>query len=541
MHIVVGSGHAGIACAVKLVEAGVTVKLIDGGGHLEQATQFRVAAMASLDKKAWSEEQRAFVKGNVSASAKGIQVKKVFGSDFPFRDVDTVSPRRSSYIGHLTPSLAIGGFSNVWGAAALPFSAQDLKGWPVTAAELEPHYASVTSFMKLSGQHDDLEELFPSPKEEFSVLEPSRQGKRILAALQKRRTKIRENGFVFGTPRLAVKGNPRNSTENTTGCSYCGLCLFGCPYGHIYSTNDTLAYLKTFSNFEHVPGIVIEKMEESGGRVTLSGYARLDGSPVSYGASKVFLAAGILGTAKILMKSLEMYNTPVKLKVSEYFMLPLLSIIGTRGVQAEELHTLSQVFLECVSKDIGEHSAHMQLYTYSELFKLGLGETFGPLKPLLPLFESSILGRLHVIQGYLHSDVSSSIEITLNSEDGRDVLHLNGVTNPVAAETIKKLVWKLTKTLLPIGLMPVRPMLNIGLPGEGRHAGGSFPMRENPSRGECDLFGRPHGFEHVHVVDASVYPSVPASTITLTAMANAQRIATHVLSLSGAVPMARCS
>jgi hypothetical protein len=394
--------------------------------------------------------------------------------------------------------------------------------------------------MKLSGQHDDLEELFPSPAEQFSVLEPSRQGQRILTALKNRRSKMRKSGFIFGTPRLAVRGRTQNTADNKPGCSYCGLCLFGCPYGHIYSTNDTLEYLKTFANFEHVPGIVIEKMEESGGRVTLSGHARVDGAPVSYVASKVFLGAGILGTAKILMKSLEMYNTPVKLKVSEYFMLPLLSLLGTRGVQKEELHTLSQVFLECVSPDIGEHSAHMQLYTYSELFKLGLGETFGPLKALLPLFEASILGRLHVIQGYLHSDVSSSIDLTLKHEGGRDVLHLTGISNPVAAQTIKKLVWKLTKALLPIGLMPVRPMLNIGLPGEGRHAGGSFPMRETPSAGECDLLGRPHGFEHVHVVDASVYPTVPASTITLTAMANAQRIATHAVSQSGAEPMAGC-
>jgi choline dehydrogenase-like flavoprotein len=43
-----------------------------------------------------------------------------------------------------------------------------------------------------------------------------------------------------------------------------------------------------------------------------------------------------------------------------------------------------------------------------------------------------------------------------------------------------------------------------------------------------DRLGRPNGLQRVYVVDASTFPSISATTITLTAMANARRIASEV-------------
>tara|TARA_B100001013_G_scaffold181209_1_gene109024 strand:- start:234 stop:398 length:165 start_codon:yes stop_codon:yes gene_type:complete len=39
-----------------------------------------------------------------------------------------------------------------------------------------------------------------------------------------------------------------------------------------------------------------------------------------------------------------------------------------------------------------------------------------------------------------------------------------------------------------------------------------------------DLLGRPKNFKRIHCIDASVLPSIPATTITLSVMANAYRI-----------------
>jgi choline dehydrogenase-like flavoprotein len=76
-------------------------------------------------------------------------------------------------------------------------------------------------------------------------------------------------------------------------------------------------------------------------------------------------------------------------------------------------------------------------------------------------------------------------------------------------------------------------MLQIGAPGEGRHVGGSFPMKLNPAIGESEISGRLYGCRNIFLADASVFPTIPASTITFTAMANAHRIASaYALELS---------
>jgi choline dehydrogenase-like flavoprotein len=49
-------------------------------------------------------------------------------------------------------------------------------------------------------------------------------------------------------------------------------------------------------------------------------------------------------------------------------------------------------------------------------------------------------------------------------------------------------------------------------------------MSTHPSEGQSDVFGRPAGYARVHAVDSTVFPSIAATTITLTAMANAWRI-----------------
>jgi len=50
-------------------------------------------------------------------------------------------------------------------------------------------------------------------------------------------------------------------------------------------------------------------------------------------------------------------------------------------------------------------------------------------------------------------------------------------------------------------------------------------MRESPIKGECDTLGRPKGLKRTHIVDASIFPTIPAPTITFSVMANAHRIA----------------
>ena len=56
-------------------------------------------------------------------------------------------------------------------------------------------------------------------------------------------------------------------------------------------------------------------------------------------------------------------------------------------------------------------------------------------------------------------------------------------------------------------------------------------MSEKPTGFQTDKLGRVPAMDRVHIVDASVFPTIPATTITLSVMANAHRIATEATEL----------
>ena len=88
----------------------------------------------------------------------------------------------------------------------------------------------------------------------------------------------------------------------------------------------------------------------------------------------------------------------------------------------------------------------------------------------------------------------------------------------------KKVNQFLKRHAFHLGFIPIQSEKSIQ--GSGNHYGSSFPMKKYPKKlHESDLFGRPFNLKRTHLVDASVFPSIPAQSITLTVMANAYRIA----------------
>src|SRR5581483_1292244 len=121
MNLVIGSGPAGVACAKALLDRGRKVRLLDAGVSLEPARAAWIAGMSATAPAAWTPEQIGRLKEGTDASAKGIPLKLIYGSDFPYRECDEHLPADYENVA-LRPSLAKGGLSNVWGAAMLPYT-----------------------------------------------------------------------------------------------------------------------------------------------------------------------------------------------------------------------------------------------------------------------------------------------------------------------------------------------------------------------------------------------------------------------------------
>jgi ferredoxin len=522
MHCVIGSGPAGAACARALRARGANVLLLDAGLELEPERAQVVCQLASARPPAWPPEQIARLKEGMAAGAKGIPLKLIFGSDYPYRETEQHIPWRGHGVG-LRPSLALGGFSTVWGAAMLPYRDADIEHWPIKNTDLEKHYRAVTEFTGLAAQRDDLEELFPLHCDHPRPLQPSRQASMLLNNLSRHRAELRDRGWRFGRARLAVRAV---DSPQGLGCVCCGLCLYGCPYGCIYNSADTVREWRADRRFTYQRDVIVTSVRENPGKVSIEGFHRQTRAPLSFEASRVYLAAGVIPTAQILLRSQSAHDRPLRLCDSQYFLFPLVLARRTRGVQTESLYTLSQLFIELCHPQISRRTVHLQVYTYSDLIGQAVRKTFGPLARPLEVLARQLEERLVIVQGYLHSDESQTISMTLkrNGANGQDCLQVMAQPNPETRRTVQRVLCEMLRQARRLGGMVLPPMLQIAEPGRGFHNGGSFPMREKPRAFESDCLGRPQGWSRVHAVDATVLPSVPATTITFSVMANAHRI-----------------
>ncbi|MDW8310395.1 MAG: hypothetical protein RMK20_13555, partial [Verrucomicrobiales bacterium] len=384
------------------------------------------------------------------------------------------------------------------------------------------HYARVLELTGIAAAHDDLETVFPLYSAQPTRLRLSRQCEQMLARLEQHRDRLAAQGFIFGRSRLAVRGEDASGG----GCIYCRLCMYGCPYGHIYNAAESLERLKAQAGFGYESGVVVTAVEDAGHGAVVRGYDLQTRAPRRWDCDRVFLAAGAIPTTAILLRSLGAHGQTVWLRDSQYFLLPLLQTRRVAGATQEPLHALCQLFLEWRPPGGPERAAHVQIYSNSDLINEAVARMFGPLQRPLGALIRQLQERLLVAQGYLHSALSSRIAVRLcrPGGDGGERVELRGEVNPATARAVRRLAWRFCGLWRSLGALPALPMLKIAEPGRSFHSGGSFPMRRQPGRFETDWLGRPAGLRHVHAVDATVFPSIPPTTITLLAMANAHRI-----------------
>ena len=517
--IVIGSGPSGVAAAHALLARGRRVLMIDAGYNLEPE---RAAALnAYLETPAAQRTPRpAWVEESDREASNAIPKKLLFGSEFPFAGAEEHLGLRTEGVG-LKPSLAVAGLSNVWGAALAPYAPKDTQDWPVGADELAPHYRAALELTGMSAALDDLEKLLPLHAEQFGDLGLSNQAAALAKTLNRNAEALKSEGVHFGRARVAIRANPNAEQQ---ACVKCGQCLSGCPFDQIYSANWTLNELRHRTNFEYRSDIIIQRVEETQTHTAAHGYERTSRAPISLNAERIFLACGVVPTTRILLNSTANYDCTAIIKDSQYFLVPLLLNSSVSGARKEQLHTLCQLFLEIDDPDISPHLIQAQVYSYNSLITAKLNGVMGPIAKLAPALRSIGENRLMLIQAYLHSNHSSAIEAKLH-RDGR--YELSARINPEAKERANKLAAKLFKLAPKLGATPILPMLELGEPGRGFHAGGSFPMSAAPSDMETDTLGRPFGWKHIHAVDATILPSIAATTITLPVMANAHRIASY--------------
>lgn len=543
-NLIIGSGPGAAGVAMALTQQPrQQVTVLDLGGTLDPANQAARERLASAPPGRWPAGDLDLISAQPVAEVKGeLPQKRSYGSDFPFRDLGqrtgiAAAPGANGAV----VSSAYGGFSNVWGAQVMPFSRSTFERWPIAWEEIEPHYKSVLQEVPLAAEQDDLADLFPllGPAQDLPPLAPRTE--RVLQRYGRHRTALRAQGVTVGRARLAFRARD---------CVRCGLCMTGCPYSLIYSASQTFDALRRKEQVTYRPGLLVFRVGESGGQAFALARDLGTGQVHEFRADRLFLACGGMGTTRLVLGSLPAPPPVVEFGESIQFVMPFLS---GRPVQDPRQRvgqdwTLNQFNLLLDFGDEGYDTSQIHVYPYNPAFFEALP---APLRSrALDPVTAQVLRRISVGLGYLPSWASPRVRVTHRRTPGQDLpaLTLDSSGPGAQPERYAALVRRLLRIAPKLDLWPALPAASLSGAAKSYHFGGSFPHAAaggaggggsatgGPGAGNgpsTDRWGRLPDWDRIHLVDGSVFPSVPSTTFTLTVMANAHRIASEVLTGNG--------
>ena len=507
----IGSGPAGWASTQGLLQRGFPVTVLDVGHGLETSLMNRLAGLRELaagpNSLSWTSDDIA----DLTSSDRPTRLagKLYFGSDAPYRYVEGIGAISSTTGSVLPVSGSRGGLSNVWGAGALTLSRSDLSTWPVNPDDMIRAYAVLSTLTPLLARADDLDVRYPLVT---APAESPPTSQRFLRVLQ-HADDVRRHGVLLGTARLLAQ--PLGA-----GCTGCGRCLTGCPFGAIFDSGRLFGDLREHPLVDYRPGAFVESIREHDGGLEL-GVRGPDGRRAPLHANRVFVAAGAVASVALLQRS-GMCSPEVDVRDSQVFYLP--ALLKSRWTSDSSLFTLAQVF---AVSERGDPETDFQLSLYdtspelAERFALAVPRH---LRRAVGLISPHLAKRLVGGIGFLHSEVSGALRVsTLNGETKVRPIR-SGMTGPALAGVLREL----RRALGPAGVHLVTPLVQVPEPGEGFHVGSALPMAAEAGPLRTDPLGRPFGVDRVHVVDASVLPQLHPGPTTYTAMANALRIASAI-------------
>ena len=523
--LIIGSGPGAAGAALALAaDPSQQITVIDVGGTLEPGLRSTLGRLAATPEESWSPADVGHVSHQPVPIPRGVlPEKRAYGSDFPFRDLGQLEGILP--LGPANPSVvsgAYGGFSNIWGAQIMPFSRGTFDRWPITSAEMEPHYRTALGEMTLAGEEDDLAEHFPLMVPARRLPPSADRTERVLGRYRARRALVRSHGITLGRARLAFRSDE---------CTRCGLCMTGCPHELIYSSSHTFDRLRADKRVNYRPDMLAVHLNEVDGDPHVLVRSTRTGQLERLTADRIFVACGGIGTTRLVLGSLGVFDQPVYLQESVQFVMPTVSMRAVPDPRSARNFTLNQFNLLYDATGEGVNLCLVHFYEYNQAFLASLpGAIRRPnAEPLL----TALLRRISVGLGYVPGWGSPRVKILARrapgGKDGLPVLEIDREPGNGWPPMLRDLVRSMVKVAPGLDMWPVIPMISVSAAAKSYHFGASFPHDRARTATTTDRMGRLGTWDHIHLVDASVFPEVPATTFTLTIMANAHRIATETL------------
>jgi hypothetical protein len=329
----------------------------------------------------------------------------------------------------------------------------------------------------------------------------------------------RPSDFALGLARNALLTADRGERR---ACDHSLDCLWGCRRGAIYDARQDLVLLQKSPHFQLLDGAKVKRLSPISQGWSLA----IIGREQPLRAHRILLAAGAIGTLRLVIPQLGSAQTNFQLVSSPVLAIPMIVPRRIGGVAPRTGYTLAQLgFTHAYSPTPGDYATGA-LYEISALppssfvARLPFGRRAGT-----EIFRA-LAPTLLVTSVYFPGAYSANrVHTELNGDDIGITIR-GGVAGEFdrLTHTVRRRLARIWSRLGAYAL----PGATLATPGTDAHLGGVFPMGAGDRHG-TNAFGELNAGPALHVVDGSALPTIPSKPTTLTIMANADRIARHLV------------
>ena len=524
--VVVGSGASGVHAAYPLVEAGYRVTMLDVG-H-EDLTYEKLIPPASFTELRRSDAaQHRYFLGDrlegvaIGPSEAGPQITPP--RSYVLRDSERLGPKRTRDFEALE-SFALGGLASAWGAVSFPFNDHELGGCGLPIEELRAHYEIVARRIGVSGDSsDDLVPLRGGLDSLQSPLKLDHNASAILDRYHRLRSPFGAAGLYLGKAMVAALSSGLDDREAN---SYTDMDFWANQGDSVYRPSITLRRLKSRANFTYQPGFLVTEFAEVDNRVEVRG-RHLEGDvPQTFSARTLILAAGAIGTTRLVLRSVRQHERKVPFVCNGHAYMPCLNYRSLGQPHADRCHSLAQLTAIYDPTMDRRHLVQAQMYSYRSLllFRL-LKET--PLAYAEGLKILRALAPQIVIWVIQHEDVADERNYcVLRGSGANETLEIVHSDTPERQAQQRKFEGRLAGFVRKLGCLPLKRVHPAH--GSSVHYAGQLPMTDREMPLTTERSGRLRGTSAVYIADGAALAYLPAKGLTLTLMANANRIGTQI-------------
>jgi len=519
--LIVGSGVSGVAAALRLAERKIRPRIVDVGLKAEEAPA--VGENFYLHRLRHDTYEMMIGKGGLGL-ADLIEDPPRFPAKLASPRMRFVTERAGAFSPvepsgfSLVQSFARGGLANAWGAGLYRYTDRDLKDYPLRAADLAPYYDLLTREIGISGAEDDLAPYFGSGDDLLPPLRLSLNASEIFGRYVRKRKLFQDQGIFIGRPRLGVLSEDYRGRK---ACKYSNMEFWqpGIPW--IYNPVFTLDRLVREGRVSYTGNHLVRSWSRKEGRLEVEAENVETGERVVFSCRKLVLAAGAVGSARLVLQTKKDFRTRLALLDNPALQFPFV-IPGRVGCGLETdafgLTQLNMIY-DLPGEDQPLQGSLLELTSparaeFFSRFPWAARDNLRLIRYVLP--------AMVVLQVFFPTDRKRAASLRLR-EDG--TLEVKGTGRPVDAGWKKEIV----RIFRHLGAYS-SPSLVVDVPeGHSIHYAGTLPMKENPDGPyACTRNGELHDEPDVYVADGAACPSLAAKNVSFTLMANAMRIADHV-------------